>query len=216
MEVQGTQPNNGYEMGSIRAIGPDSFKLLEDETRRRIVSLLVAGEMTVGQIAEALKMTPQNVYQQVRKLVGAGLVRVARRVVSGHLIESHYRAVAENFYFADEEREREGGEDACLEILLGLRGLGHDVEANEEKARRLAEAMSAGVAARRSPTYEMCTGCSSSGVFLKLGSADSLKNDTLLGLEGLMTMTDEEFEEGVEAKRRLRGFLRSILRGADN
>ena len=47
---------------------PESFKIAADDTRRKIIHLLRAKEMTVSQIADELDLTPQTVYHHIRKL----------------------------------------------------------------------------------------------------------------------------------------------------
>src|SRR5713226_5202149 len=56
---------------------PQAFQLLGDETRRRVIYLLRAKEMTVSQIAGELNLTPQAIYHHIRKLRDAGMVEVA-------------------------------------------------------------------------------------------------------------------------------------------
>ena len=57
---------------------PKAFELLADDTRRKIINLLKAKEMTVSQIADQLDKTPQNIYHHIRKLLDGELVEVAR------------------------------------------------------------------------------------------------------------------------------------------
>ncbi len=57
---------------------PNAFELMADDTRRRVVYLLRAKEMTVGQIHHELQLTPQAIYHHIRKLLDAGLVEVAK------------------------------------------------------------------------------------------------------------------------------------------
>lgn len=79
---------------------PKALELLGDETRRRIIYLLRAKEMTVSQLASDLGLTTQAVYHQISKLRDAGLVDVAREERAGHnFIETYYRAAAEVFEF---------------------------------------------------------------------------------------------------------------------
>src|SRR5438034_896562 len=72
---------------------------MDDDTRRRVVYLLRAKEMTVGQIHHELQLTPQAIYHHIRKLLDAGLVEVAKEERVGHFIETYYRATAEVFEF---------------------------------------------------------------------------------------------------------------------
>src|SRR2546425_4507968 len=73
---------------------PEAFQLLGDETRRRVVYLLRAKEMTVSQIAAELNLTPQAIYHHIRKLKEAGIVEIAREERVDHFIETYYRASA--------------------------------------------------------------------------------------------------------------------------
>jgi DNA-binding transcriptional ArsR family regulator len=66
-------------MKAIKVVDdPEKFKLLADDTRRRIVFLLRAKEMTVSQIASTLEVTPQAIYHHIKKLQKADLVKVTR------------------------------------------------------------------------------------------------------------------------------------------
>ena len=78
---------------------PEAVKVAVDDTRRKILYLLRAKEMTVSKIAEELNLTPQTVYHHIRKLCDVGMVEVAKEVRVDHLIESYYRATAEVFHF---------------------------------------------------------------------------------------------------------------------
>src|SRR2546427_9476379 len=79
---------------------PEAFQLLADETRRRVVYLLRAKEMTVSQIAAELNLTPQAIYHHIRKLKDAAMVDIAREERVDHFIETYYRASAEVFHLA--------------------------------------------------------------------------------------------------------------------
>jgi DNA-binding transcriptional ArsR family regulator len=92
-----TEPEIMKHFKSIN--NPEAFKLMADESRRKIVFLLRAKEMTVSQIAHELSITPQTIYHHMRKLVESNLVEVTREVRVDHLIESYYRATAEVFHF---------------------------------------------------------------------------------------------------------------------
>ena len=70
---------------------------MADDTRRRMINLLKAREMTVAQVAEALNQTPQNIYHHIRKLADGGLVEVSREERIENFVERYYRATAEIF-----------------------------------------------------------------------------------------------------------------------
>src|SRR5437867_6715366 len=79
---------------------PEAFRLLADETRRRVIYLLRAKDMTVSQIAAELNLTPQAIYHHIRKMRDTGLVEVAREERADHFIETYHRATAESFTFS--------------------------------------------------------------------------------------------------------------------
>lgn len=90
---------------------PNAFDLLADETRRRVIYLLRAKEMTVAQIASELGLTPQAIYHHIRKLREADMVEVAKEERVDHFIETYYRATAEVFHLS----HGEGTSQAFLE-----------------------------------------------------------------------------------------------------
>jgi DNA-binding transcriptional ArsR family regulator len=59
-------------------LATDTFKLLADETRLRIVWALLHGEHAVGELAAHLGVNAPAVSQQLAKLRAARLVRVRR------------------------------------------------------------------------------------------------------------------------------------------
>src|ERR1700745_587763 len=104
---------------------PKAFEVVADETRRRIIYLLRARELTVSQIEEALNRTPQAIYVHIRKLVQTGMVEVAREERVGHFIETYYRSTAEVFEFSyGRERSERYAEQEVTEGLQALTKLG--------------------------------------------------------------------------------------------
>ena len=76
------------------------FSALSDASRVRIISLLIEGEMSVGALAEELKMTESAVSHQLRGLRQMKLVRTrkdGRQVYyaldDGHVIELFQRGL---------------------------------------------------------------------------------------------------------------------------
>jgi len=57
-------------------IQADAFSLLGDPTRRRILDLLLAGPMHVGELVERVGASQPNVSKHLRVLKDGGLVRV--------------------------------------------------------------------------------------------------------------------------------------------
>ncbi|MBN1682220.1 transcriptional regulator, partial [Candidatus Bathyarchaeota archaeon] len=48
---------------------PKAFEVAADKTRRRIIHLLRARELSVAQIASELEMTPQAIYHHTKKML---------------------------------------------------------------------------------------------------------------------------------------------------
>jgi len=99
---------------------PKAFVLLADETRRRMVNLLRARELTVSQIAEELDKTPQNIYHHIRKLVDGGLVEVSREERVENFVESYYRTTAEIFEVTHGSGREDLDESEVKEVVQSL------------------------------------------------------------------------------------------------
>jgi DNA-binding transcriptional ArsR family regulator len=118
---------------------PVAFELLADDTRRRIIYLLRAKEMTVSQLAADLHLTTQAVYHQIDKLVEVGLVEVAREERHGHLIETYYRATAEVFEFHHGEAGSAEAAKHFQEAFQALSRVGLEVTADAGTAKEIAQ-----------------------------------------------------------------------------
>lgn len=194
----------------LKAIDEEAFKLLQDETRRKIIFLLRDNELNVKQIASQLNLTAQNIYHHIKKLQEAGLIRLAEEKRSGHLIESYYTTTADTFaYHADKMVEK--STQSSIDILNGLNEMGIPVEVSEENANKLSE-----LQARRprslnasSVVNDLCSACAFSGYFMKFGPMNPLLLERILCYTRLMKMTDQEFEESIKLNRKLRQFLLS-------
>src|SRR5215831_17187099 len=79
---------------------PSAIELLGDDTRRRVIYLLRARGWTISQMAEELGLTPPAIYHHIKKLLGAGMVEVAREERVENFVEIYYRATAEVFEFS--------------------------------------------------------------------------------------------------------------------
>ena len=64
---------------SRRLRGSDVFAAVGDPTRRKVLDLLVGGELAAGEIAAPFSITRPAVSQHLRVLRRAGLVTVRRR-----------------------------------------------------------------------------------------------------------------------------------------
>jgi len=118
---------------------PKAFEALSDPTRRRIIYLLRAKEMTVSQLAAQLDLTTQAVYHQIKKLSEPGLVEVAREERVDHFIETYYRATAEVFEFQHGEAGSAEREKHYREAFAALEKIGMKVATEEDVPRRFDE-----------------------------------------------------------------------------
>lgn len=195
----------------LKPISEEAFRLLGDETRRRMVFLLRDSELTVKEISSRLGLTAQNIYHHIGRLQDAGLVRVVEERRSGHLIERLYTVTADTFIY-NEDRIEERGVQSSVDVLNGLNELGVGVEVSEENAVGLAQMHETRVRMLDAPSVEndMCTCCSFSGYFMKFGPMNPILLGRVLQYANLINMTDKEFEESLRLTRNLRRFLLSI------
>lgn len=183
---------------------PEAFQLLADETRRRMIYLLRAKELTVSQLAQELGLTPQAIYHHIRKLKDAGMVEVAREERVDHFIETYYRASAEIFHLA----HGKGSGTAVMdqenrEALESLAKLGLKVKLDADalaKIDNLCKAVKEPEST--SPWAEKVN---------DLPEVSFLTKQTLLEYVNLMAMSDKEFEAFLHEWRDLRKALRSLL-----
>jgi DNA-binding transcriptional ArsR family regulator len=195
-------------MKAIKVIDdPEKFKLLADETRRKIVFLLRATEMTVSQIASTIEVTPQAIYHHIKKLQKADLVQVTREERVGHLIESYYRATAEAFMCSvgATPSGREFFEKQMGTALDSLVKIGFDMEYDEDDVQSLIQKQD-----------ELTKCCSDKEFENEMKDAlDDLDNTTLAVIKDygkLLAMTEEEFSKQQMLKREFREALRSLLK----
>jgi DNA-binding transcriptional ArsR family regulator len=201
----------GEEHKTIHRISGEAFKLLEDETRRRIVLMIRDGPMTVKEISDRLKLTPQNIYHHMNRLQDAGVVELSYERRSGHIIESYYSVPADTFVYTEDVID-EKPVNRFMNILFGLREMGVPVQTGRENASRLMELDHAYQGALMDPAngYEVCENCSFSGFFMKFGPMNPLQLNRILWYANLIRMSDAEYQEYLDRVGELRGFLRSI------
>lgn len=183
---------------------PEAFKLLGDETRRKIVFLLRAKEMTVSQIAADLSITPQAVYHHIKKLQKGEMVEVAREERIGHLIESYYRATAEVFSCrVGNHGTKESGIEQMKGVLGALQRIGFDLKFDENKVSELVELQSG------------LKECGYSGKFedpiAELDDIDFFAKQTAQEYAETLSMSEKEFAEQQEARRKFRDLLVSLI-----
>lgn len=192
----------------IKEITREGFKLLEDETRRRIVFMLRDESLNVKEIAKRLKLTPQNIYHHVNKLQEAEIIQLNYEQRNGHIIESYYSVPADTYIYSD-DRINESTTRRNLDILFGLQELGVEIKPSLETAVLLEDYQKKYEETLLDPEnrYELCEQCSYSGFFMKFGPMNPLLLNRIYWYANLMRMNEREFEESIDNMRKLRGFL---------
>jgi predicted transcriptional regulator len=184
---------------------PKAFELLGDETRRRIIYLLRAKEMTVSQISAEMHLTTQAIYHHIRKLKDAGMVEVAREERVAHFIETYYEASAEVFHL--DHGKKTSKEDAESQVRLALEGLsklGYEVDCSKAAAARLVKASKA--------MDECCSNEELTEKVAKLEDVDFVTGQTIVEYASLLAMTDQEFDEHLRRYRALREQLKTCAK----
>jgi len=185
---------------------PNAFELMADDTRRRVIYLLRAKEMTVSQIASELQKTPQGIYHHIRKLLDAGLVEVAKEERVDHFIETYYRATAEVFEFIHGEGGSEKyGEQRTREALQALKQLGIDARTDDEIIERLLKISKQMNELALTPEMEER--------IQSLEGLDFIGKKHVADYLNLLTMSDKQFEEWLNFERTRRNLLKSAVSG---
>lgn len=174
---------------------------MADETRRKIIFLLRAKEMTVSQLAESLGRTSQAIYHQIKVLLGVGMVEIAREERVGHFIEAYYRATAEVFIFQDGELKGVHSEKAWLEALSAMSRAGLTVRTDGEFVRRVAKANVTLAKCGVQPGLEE--------KLAQMGESVLFTNTRAFELARLALMSDKQFEQFVASWRDLRELMTS-------
>jgi DNA-binding transcriptional ArsR family regulator len=190
---------------------PEAFQLLADETRRKILYLLRVKDMNVNQLAAELGLTSQAVYHHIRKLLKGKMIEVTKEERVGHLIESYYRATAEDFLLstgkikAESVRDKAMVKEQITAVLKAYRKFGLDVKYDDSNISKLVD-LWVGL-------QEDCGTCMNPELQDKIWSSDdlSLLEKTMAAeLSSVLLMTDEEFARNEKNRRELRTFLRSL------
>lgn len=181
---------------------PEAFQLLGDETRRRIIYLLRAKEMTVSQIAHDMGLTAQAIYHHIRKLKKAGMIEVAKEERIDHFIETYYRSSAEIFHLSHGEGKGRESEAEQLRLAMQeLAKLGVGVSSDPEIISKVASAMK-----------RMDKACADSGIVEKINDleeVDFFVKQAMLELAMNICQDDAQFEEHIKLQRELRKLLLS-------
>jgi len=193
---------------SITLRDPEAFQLLADGTRRKIVFLLRVKEMTVGQLAQELGLTPQAVYHHIKKLQKGDMIEVTREERTGHLIESYYQATAETFSFSVGEQQLKTPKDRKIlaerekAALDALKRLGFKIEYAEADVSRLVDLIG-----------ELNACCDKQKYEEQLAKMDDLDIFTKMEAKEyaeILTMTDQEYSKIEKTKRKLVDLLKSL------
>lgn len=191
---------------------PEAYRLLADETRRKILYLLRVKEMTVSQIAKELNVTSQAIYHHIRKLLKGRMVEVVKEERIGHLIESYYRATAEDFLLSHGKiksqtfRDRKLAEEQVTTALNALSKLDFNLEFDENKIGQLVDL--------RGKLKEVC-GEAKWKYEDEIWEMDDLNLLTKLmatDFVGTLLMSDEEFAGQQETRKKFRTLLLSLVK----
>ena len=184
---------------------PQAFKLMADKTRRKIVFLLRAKEMTVSQISQELNITPQTVYHHIKKLVQGGLVEVSREVRVDHLIESYYQATAEVFHFT--VGKTSGGKELLKEetenSLKALTQLGFKLKYDQNKISQLVELLI--------EQKDCCGNKEIEDAVSKLEDLDFFTKQNVQEYASILSLSDEELASRNEIRKKFNELLKSLL-----
>jgi DNA-binding transcriptional ArsR family regulator len=195
----------------LKSISKEAFELLEDKTRRNILTLLKENELTAKDLSNRLNVSPQNIYHHLKKLIEADLILEIQEKRMGHMIESYYTATSDTFVYHEDEMN---GSDVhgFLEVLNGLNELGAKLIVNEENAEMLLKISQSRSQLLDSPNplENICGYCSFSGLFMKFGPMNPMLLTKILQFNSLMKMSDNEFKRALTLTRELRKFLISI------
>jgi DNA-binding transcriptional ArsR family regulator len=182
---------------------PKAFEVVADETRRKMIYMLRAKDQTVSQLADALGKTPQAIYHQIKILLDAGMVEVAKEERVDHFIETYYRAAAEVFEFSHGELSGAEREKQLRETLDVLSKLGLEVNTDEETLTKMSK-----IEAETSRT----------GLPKELEEKIAQQEDAgfmtrqhAYEFAQLVTMSDKQFEEMLNHRREFRKLLLSRL-----
>jgi DNA-binding transcriptional ArsR family regulator len=184
---------------------PAAMELLGDETRRRIIYLLRARELTISQIAEELRMTPQAIYHHIKKLVPVEMVEVTREERVDNFIETYYRATAEVFSFSwgTSGKNQAQAEQRLRDTLLSLDKLGIKVQVEEGTVAQIIKTQ--GKIETFGGREELEEKVS------KLDDVDFIGKQELASVASMISLTDKQFQEWLELQKELRKLLRGLL-----
>jgi DNA-binding transcriptional ArsR family regulator len=182
---------------------PDAIELLGDETRRRVIYLLRARELTISQMAEELGLTPPAIYHHIKRLLAAGMVEVSREERIENFIEIYYRATAEVFEFSyGTGKTPEYQEQRTKESLEALQKLGINVKIDPETVSRLVEVQKKIEEVGSNPVLdEKVAG---------LEGIDFLGKQEVTRYARMVAMTDEQWQEWFRLYKEFSQLLKTL------
>jgi DNA-binding transcriptional ArsR family regulator len=192
---------------------PEAYQLLADETRRKILYLLRVKEMNVTQLAEELGITSQAVYHHIRKLLNGNMVEVVKEERTGHLIESYYRATAEDFILSHGKvssrtlHDKKLAEEQTIAVLNALNKLDFNLEFDEKKTAQLVEL--------HARIDECCPTANKPEIEDKIWNMDELNllmKVMASDFASALLMSEEEFAKQQADRKKLRSLLLSLIR----
>jgi DNA-binding transcriptional ArsR family regulator len=194
--------------GKMRAFkvitNPKGFDVIGDKTRRRIVYILRARDLSVSQIAEQLQVTPQAIYHHIKKLLETGMVEVAKEERIGHFIETYYRATAEVFDFRYGECDTQKvGEAETKEAIRALEKVGLVLRPDDDTISKYVKLVMKIESAGSNPDLEEKLAEMPDVGFFGAQHAQKLSRS--------LAMTDKPFDEYQSLEREARLLLRSKL-----
>lgn len=197
------------ELKPVKEVDPEAFKLLGDETRRKIIFLLRVKELTVSQISGELGVTPQAIYHHIKKLEEVGLIEVSREERIDHIIESYYQATAETFICSIGSLSKEAVKVDMLDVLEGLNKIGFKVETSDEIASKLVDLEAKMMKHKGENKLK--------NAVIKLEKdMDFMTLEMVKSYADLILMSDEEHAKRQKLGRDLRQFLISICKEKPN
>ena len=184
---------------------PAAMELLGDDTRRRIIYLLRARELTISQIAEELRMTPQAIYHHIKKLLPAEMVEVTREERVDNFIETYYRATAEVFSLSwgTTGKNQAQAEQRMRDTLLSLDKLGIKARVEEDIVAQIIKTQGKLESfGNREEIEEKVS---------KLDAVDFIGKQELASVAAMISLSDNQFLEWLELQKELRRLLRGLL-----
>jgi DNA-binding transcriptional ArsR family regulator len=183
-----------------------AFELAADPTRRRIIHLLRARELSVSQIADELGMTPQAIYHHVRKMLDVGLIEIAKEERVDHFIETYYQAAAELFEFTyGETSDQKYKEARTKEALEALTRIGLTAPMDEETISKYAR-----ISGKKDSICQR-TSSEPAEKISQLEDLDSFTKVDAIEIANYILMNDRQFEELQTLQREARELLKPKL-----